>query len=277
MTFALTEIQKRRLRELGASAALLEGSFADARERNRAFKDLEKKWVEEGRERLAELRDHGRRPMLCKLERVLVDALVGQGFVQVVTPLLLSKGLLEKMAIASAHPLSQQVFWVSGHKCLRPMLAPHLYSLMPKLLRLWGKPVRIFEVGSCFRKESKGSQHLDEFTMLNLVELGLPEEERHPRLEELAGVVMRSAGIDQYEMVRKESEVYGETIDVVAGTEVCSGAMGPHALDDAWGVVDAWVGLGFGLERLLMAKEGFSNIHRAGRSLAYLDGVRLNI
>jgi phenylalanyl-tRNA synthetase alpha chain len=48
-------------------------------------------------------------------------------------------------------------------------------------------------------------------------------------------------------------------------------------MDDNWGIVDPWVGLGFGLERLLMAREGYPNIERAGRSLTYVDGIRLNI
>ena len=37
------------------------------------------------------------------------------------------------------------------------------------------------------------------------------------------------------------------------------------------------MGLGFGLERLIMAREGYPSIERAGRSLSYVDGVRLNI
>ena len=48
-------------------------------------------------------------------------------------------------------------------------------------------------------------------------------------------------------------------------------------LNGNWGVVDPWVGLGFGLERLIMAREGYPNIERVGRSLAYVDGVRLNV
>jgi hypothetical protein len=74
------------------------------------------------------------------------------------------------------------------------------------------------------------------------------------------------------------SEVYGEMLDVeVDGQEVCSAAAGPLPMDDNWGIVDPWVGLGFGLERLLMAREGYPNIERAGRSLTYVDGIRLNI
>jgi hypothetical protein len=37
------------------------------------------------------------------------------------------------------------------------------------------------------------------------------------------------------------------------------------------------VGVGFGVERLALVREGFQNIQRVSRSLEYLDGVRLNI
>ena len=104
--------------------------------------------------------------------------------------------------------------------------------------------------------------------MLNLVELGRPAD-RVPRAhEELAALVMAAAGVDDYQLVRTESEVYGEMVDVeVNGAEVCSAGMGPHPLDGNWGIVEPWVGLGFGLERLIMAREGYPNIERAGRSL----------
>ncbi len=89
---------------------------------------------------------------------------------------------------------------------------------------------------------------------------------------------MRAAGVSHYELEVTESEVYGEMVDVlVNGAEVCSAGLGPHPLDGNWGIVDPWVGLGFGLERLIMAREGYPNIERAGRSLSYVDGVRLNL
>ena len=277
MQIRLTETQRQRMRELNAPGSLLEQPFETAQERDKAYQQMEKGLVEENRQHLLRLRDTDRRPALCELETALVKALTSAGFVQVVTPILLSKGHLEKMSITSEHPLSKQVFWVSQNKCMRPMLAPHLYFLLRSLVRSWEKPIRIFEVGPCFRKESGGSEHLDEFTMLNLVELGCPEEGRHERLKELAHLVMKASGVKPYEIVTKSSEVYGETIDVVSGTELGSCAMGPHPLDDAWGIVDPWVGLGFGLERLVMAREGHQNIQRVGRSLVYLDGARLNI
>jgi phenylalanyl-tRNA synthetase alpha chain len=160
------------------------------------------------------------------------------------------------------------------------MLAPHLYFVLKDLLRLWEKPVRIFEVGPCFRKESQGAQHSSEFTMLNLVEMGLPESSRGERIRELADLIVRTAGVKDYLLETEKSEVYGETLDVVStGTniEMGSGAMGPHFLDRAWKITDTWVGIGFGLERLLMASEGKASLGRMGRSLTYLDGIRLNV
>jgi pyrrolysyl-tRNA synthetase-like protein len=160
------------------------------------------------------------------------------------------------------------------------MLAPHLYFVLKDLLRLWEKPVRIFEIGSCFRKESQGAQHANEFTMLNLVEMGLEEADRQTRLEELATLVTEAAGVDEFVFQPVESTVYGETIDILAGEnriEIASSAMGPHVLDQAWQITDAWVGIGFGLERLLMVAENINSMGKLGRSLGYLDGIRLNI
>ncbi len=276
VTFSIT--QGRRLRELDVPEADLDRMFEDVSERDRVFQEIEKERVEENRKRSLRLRDGRRRPSICELETRLTEALTSIGFVQVVTPILLSKACLERMSITAEHPLTAQVFWVGEKKCLRPMLAPHLYRVMKSLLRPWGKPVRIFEVGPCFRKESKGKQHLEEFTMLNLVELGLPEDQRNGRMEELAGVVMKAAGMSDYRMIPQGSEVYGETIDVISdGHELGSCAMGPHPLDGRWGIVDPWVGLGFGLERMVMVREKYQSVRRVGRSLVYLDGNVLNL
>jgi pyrrolysyl-tRNA synthetase-like protein len=184
------------------------------------------------------------------------------------------------MSIDDDHPLASQIFWLDKDRCLRPMLAPHLYYVLKDLLRLWEKPVRIFEIGSCFRKESQGARHSNEFTMLNLVEMGLAEQKRQARLEEMAALITAAAGVDDYIIQAESSAVYGETIDILAGEkrlEIGSAAMGPHVLDQAWQITDAWVGIGFGLERLLMAAEKSDSLGKMGRSLAYLDGIRLNI
>jgi len=274
----LTATQAQRLRELGAGAGALAGAFPDAAARNAAFKRLEDELTRAGRRRLGELRETRRVPGLVALEAQLSAALTGLGFVRVLTPLIITSDALVRMGIEHGHPLRDQVFWLDDGRCLRPMLAPNLYTLLRRLGRLWSKPFGIFEIGACFRRDSQGATHLNEFTMLNLVELGRAAGECRPRLEELAGAVMAAAGITAYDLVVTDSEVYGAMIDVeVAGVEVCSAGMGPHPLDGNWGIVDPWVGLGFGLERLLAAREGYPNIERAGRSLSYVDGVRLNI
>jgi pyrrolysyl-tRNA synthetase-like protein len=273
----LTETQRQRLRELG-DTNLENRVFSNAQERDTTFKMLEQELIHQGRQHLRHLRDYDRYPEVCRVERLLTQTLTREGFVQVVTPIIIAKDFLEKMSVTEENPLSSQVYWVSRNECLRPMLAPGLYYLLKRLIRLWEKPIRIFEVGPCFRKDSKGREHLNEFTMLNLVELGLPREEAAERLKKLASLVMEALNIDDYQLVSESSEVYGTTVDIVAGgTELCSAAIGPHPLDDAWGIVDPWVGLGLGLERIVMTKEGYQNIQRVGRSLLYLDGVRLNI
>lgn len=279
MSITLTETQKQRLRELDADTRLAEKVFSDVQERDASFKMIEKSLIEEEKQHLRNLRRHHRRPAVCQIENTLVNKLTEEGFVQVITPLIITKEFLEKMTITASSPLTNQVFWLSKNKCLRPMLAPNLYYLLRRLVRLWEKPIRIFEVGPCFRKDTQGSEHLNEFTMLNLVELGLPLESRQARLKELVSLLIGVIGIDKYQLVSKPCEVYGETVDIVTDTdiELGSAAMGPHPLDDAWGIVDPWVGLGMGLERLVMAKQGYQNIQRTGRSLIYLDGTRLNI
>ncbi len=278
MTVSWTDIQRKRLTELNATEAQRQLSFASVEEREQVFKKQEAVLISAAKLRLEQLRIAKKRPSLSLLETKLVEALNANGFVQVTTPIILAKNLLAKMTIDEEHELFSQVFWLDDKKCLRPMLAPNLYYISKDLMRLWEKPVRIFEIGSCFRKESQGNNHLNEFTMLNLVEWGLPEETRHERLAELATIVMQAAGIADYHIEQTSSVVYGDTLDVMAGDiELGSGAMGPHFLDGKWGIASTWVGIGFGLERLVMVKEGGQNVRSTGKSLSYLDGVRLNI
>jgi phenylalanyl-tRNA synthetase alpha chain len=272
-----TTSQMQRLRELNAAELVLKKQFSNFEERNKNFFKFEQNLVRQSQQNLQAMRNKSRRPRLCELEDSLVQMLVKQDFIQVITPILIAKDSLAKMSIEPGHELFKQVFWVEEKKCLRPMLAPNLYFLLRELVNIWEKPVRIFEVGPCFRKDTKGRHHINEFTMLNLVELGLPLTERKERLEELATIIMKTSGIKEFSLVPHRSEVYGETIDVLSDFEVASGAMGPHPLDSNWGITDPWIGIGFGLERLLMVRENFQNIQRAGRALVYLDGERLNI
>ena len=273
-----TLIQKQRLQELNASEEQLGQSFNNEKERNSCYQETEKQLVSKAKEDLERYRSERKEPPLVTMEAKLSEALVEAGFSRVSTPILLSRGLLEKMQITEEHSLFKQVFWIDEKKCLRPMLAPNLYYLLKDLLRIWEHPVSIFEIGPCFRKDTQGSSHLQEFTMLNLVEMGLPEAECKSRLEQLAALIMSSAGLNDYDIETESSEVYGSTIDVVAGgCEAGSGAIGPHPLDSHWGVDVPWAGIGFGLERLVMLKEGYNNIQKAARSLTYLNGIRLNI
>jgi phenylalanyl-tRNA synthetase alpha chain len=274
-----SEIQTKRLKALDADQTQLSERFEDQTQRDQAFQKLEGALAKKRKNELEEMRKVHGRPALCRLETKLVETLVQNGFVQVITPTILSRGLLAKMGVTETHALFKQIYWLENDRCLRPMLAPHLYYVMKDLLRLWEKPVAIFEIGSCFRKESQGARHSSEFTMLNLCEFGLPEEDRSRRIREIADLVTRAAGIDEYRLEKEESAVYGETVDVVStdGLELGSGAVGPHPLDHAWRITDTWVGIGFGLERLLMTVRGSNSIGRMGRSLAYLDGVTLKI
>jgi pyrrolysyl-tRNA synthetase-like protein len=275
-----SKVQLQRLCELDADDSSLDCQFDDHKDRDSAYQNLEQKLAAQARRTLSCMQDGKGRHCLSALECRLIESLTSHGFVQVFTPIIMSRGLLIKMSISDHHPLNEQIYWLDRNRCLRPMLAPHLYYILKDLLRLWERPVRIFEVGPCFRKESAGAKHSTEFTMLNLVEMGMPFEIRESRLKELAHIVVTTAGIGEYQLVQKQSEVYGETIDVISvksGLELGSGAMGPHTLDRAWKIRENWMGIGFGLERLLMVSRNSRNISRMSRSLTYLDGIRLNV
>ncbi len=282
MSVEFTTAQKQRLTELNGEEADINRNFDDVKIREKTFKVLEKELNEANKDALFALRNGSRRPVQLEIETALVKWLTEEeGFTQVVTPIMLSREMLAKMTIGDDHPLFQQVFWIDNKKCLRPMLAPNLYDEMRSLQKVWGNPVRIFEVGPCFRKESQGARHLNEFTMLNLVELGgVNDGEQMVRLKEIAVKAMSVLGIDGYELVGDDSVVYGseQTLDIeINGMEVASGAYGPHFLDEKWGIFDPWVGFGFGIERLAMMSRNYKNIKRVGRSLKYLNGARLNI
>jgi len=245
-------------------------------EREAEFARLVTRRQSENRKAIREMMDHPEKHQLSRLEQDLSQALVNEGFLEVRTPTIITRAALEKMGIEQEHPLSKQVFWLDEKRCLRPMLAPNLYHVMRHLKRNAKGPVKLFEIGTCYRKESHGSNHLEEFTMLNLVELD-PVNSAKEQLERHISTVMTAVGLE-YELHKCSSDVYVETIDVeVDGVEVASGAIGPHKLDKAHGIDVPWAGVGFGLERLIMLKLGADNVKKAGRSLIYLQGIRLDI
>lgn len=276
MKLDFTVTQKQRLIELDVREDISGQVFNSKEERDLSFRSIHQQLVAKNKEWLRRLRKDTLRPAIRTIESVLVKTLNRAGFVEVITPTTVSKGMLNKMGITDRDPLRDQVYWLENTICLRPMLAPNLYHLLGRLSKIWPLPISIFEVGQCFRKESKGSKHLTEFTMLNLVEMGI-DGDPQARLVEMADLIMGAVGL-VYRLHTETSEVYGDTTDVVVdGLEIASGATGPHPLDANWEIAENWAGLGVGLERLVMVKEGFSNIRRAGRSLIYLDGARLNI
>ena len=276
MKFPFTATQKQRLIELDTADDIERFDFSTEEERDLSFKKIHQNLVSKNKQRLQRLRVERLRPAIRAMESELVKSLNKAGFVEVVTPTTLSKGMLAKMGITMEHPLSKQVYWVESNVCLRPMLAPNLYYLLGHVARNWPLPIRIFEVGQCFRKEAKGSKHISEFTMLNVVEMGI-EGDPQARLEEMAALIMEAVGL-AYQLQTETSEVYGTTTDIVVDDlEIASGAIGPHPLDANWDIAENWAGLGVGLDRLVMLKEAFRKIRRAGRSLIYLDGARLNI
>ena len=278
VTWSKTQI--RRLCELGADKTIQQRTFISEKQRDQAYQETEKQLVKDERAKLARyLADGGKSSVEILCDRIS-ERLISQGFVRVQTPIIISAKALEKMTITAEHPLFKQIFWLDRKQCLRPMLAPNLYSLMQDFARQKIRPVRFFEIGSCFRKETDGANHTREFTMLNLVEMGGEMAARGERLRELGRLIAQIATISSFEFQEEESEVYGTTIDMVSGPqaiEIGSGAMGPHELDMVWGIHEPWVGFGIGIERLVMLSRDDSSIARWCRSTSYLDGIRLKI
>ena len=276
-----TVTQLERLNELGCNDKEIEEEFDTKEARNKSFLELEKKLVRTAREDLSDLLNNRHITKSSKVGGLMASWLEREGFTEVRTPAIISRDSLKKMSIGDDNHLIEQVFWIDGKHCLRPMLAPNLYVEMRELHRITNAPVKIFEIGSCFRKESQGAQHLNEFTMLNLVELAyVPDGKQIDELYRLAKTAMKELGVPEkeYEIVAEDSAVYGSTFDIeINGMEVASGSYVPHFLDAAWGVFDTWVGIGFGIERLAMAIDKGRNIKRYGRTLSFLDGVPLNI
>lgn len=272
--FEFTDPQIQRLMEYGDDD-YSDMSFQDAAERDKQFAKLMSKTKAVNDAGIADLIANPRRHDLSLLEARIAEKLTARGFIEVRTPLIISNAALAKMTITPDHPLYKQVFFIDDKRCLRPMLAPNLYVVMRKLREHTDGPVRIFEMGSCFRKESKSNRHLEEFTMMNLVDMG-PDGDPTECLKVYIDDVMQAAGLE-YTLSREESDVYVETLDVNIGeTEVASGAVGPHILDPAHDVHEPWAGVGFGLERLLMLKEGKSSARKTGKSITYLDGYKID-
>jgi phenylalanyl-tRNA synthetase alpha chain len=275
MSSNFTEAQIQRLREVGAD---VEGPsfFQDESGRDRSFEEIVQHRTDLNRRSIRESASSRTRHPIQRLEDAIAQRLVSDGFLEVRTPTLMSAEGIRKMGITEIDPLWKQIFWLEDGRCMRPMLAPNLYFVMRHLKRSVGLPLKLFEVGPCYRRESHGSMHLEEFTMLNLVELG-PNISQKESLEWHVKTVMNAVG-SPFSLEIVPSEVYGDTVDVlINGEEVASGATGPHPLDKAFGITDSWAGVGFGIERLECLRKNFNNIKRVGRSLIYQAGARIDI
>jgi phenylalanyl-tRNA synthetase alpha chain len=283
-----TTTQRERLTDLGVPAetvaealrALAAKAADDVAVRNETYRALELAAVRGNKDGLSRLVENDLVTPSLNTIAALAGWLRREGYTRVETPVIIPFTMLDKMTITEDEPLRDQVFRVDKNKCLRPMLAPGLYVLMRELHRILGTPIRIFEAGSCFRRETEGSKHLTEFTMLNMVEFaGVEDGGQRAKLEGLAAGAMAAVGIDDYTLETEASVVYGETIDIVSkdGLELASASYGPHSLDPNWGVFDTWVGIGFGIERITLAKSGGENIKRYSKSINYLGGMSLRV
>jgi phenylalanyl-tRNA synthetase alpha chain len=244
-----------------------------------SFQRIEKNAVRRNKNILENYLEITHEPQMEILKKRLREALYKNNFSEVQTPTIIPKNYLEKMTVDEFSPLWNQVFRVDKNLFLRPMLAPGLYDVSRKLIGLMPLPLRIFEIGTCYRKESEGKNHLREFTMLNLVEWGTPLDERSERLRFFGQMIMDAAGIENYHFEDENSVVYGDGTDITDsnGVELASSSFGPHSLDNAWKMTCSWVGIGFGLERILASKNDCENIQRYARSVSYLDGAALDI
>ncbi len=131
--------------------------FADAAERDRQFAKLMSKTEAANNRGVEDLIANPARHDLSRLECRIADPLPPRGFIEVRTPTIISNQQLAKMTITPDQPLYKQVFFIDDKRALRPMLAPNLYVVMRRLRDHTDGPVKIFEIGQCYRKESKST------------------------------------------------------------------------------------------------------------------------
>ncbi len=239
------------------------------------FRKLESELLSRRRKDLQQIYAEEREHYLGKLEREITKFFVDRGFLEIKSPIMIPLEYIERMGIDNDKELSKQIFRVDKNFCLRPMLAPNLYNYLRKLNRALPDPIKIFEIGPCYRKESDGKEHLEEFTMLNFCQMGSGCTREN--LEAIIKDFLDYLGID-FEIVGDSCMVYGDTLDVMHGDmELSSAVVGPVPMDRDWGINKPWIGAGFGLERLLKVMHDFKNIKRASRSESYYNGISTNI
>jgi pyrrolysyl-tRNA synthetase len=265
-----TPLQKNRILSL-----LGPGEMISFSKEKRSFAELESTLTIQRKKDIREMYEDSRENLLGKLERTITEFFVDMGFLEVKSPILIPFEYMERMGVGEDKKLSEQIFRVGDNMCLRPMLAPGLYNHLRKFDNVLPDPVRIFEIGPCYRRESDGNSHLEEFTMLNFCQMG--SNCTRDELEYLIKELLDFLGIE-FEIAEDSCMVYGDTIDVMhKKMELSSAVVGPVPMDMDWGVNKPWIGAGFGLERLLKAKHDFKNIKRAARSESYYNGISINL
>ena len=265
-----TQSQKNRILSL-----LGPGEMISFKKEKRSFKEIESTLLTQRRQELRTMYEEDRENLLGKLERTITEFFVDRGFLEIKSPILIPFEYMERMGVGEDKKLAEQIFRIDDNMCLRPMLAPGLYNCLHKFDNVLPDPIRIFEIGPCYRKESDGKSHLEEFTMLNFCQMG--SRCSRENLEYLIEEFLEFLGID-YEIVADSCMVYGDTIDVMhKDLELSSAVVGPIPMDMDWGIDKPWMGAGFGLERLLKVKHDFKNIKRSSRSESYYNGIGTNL
>lgn len=265
-----TQTQKSRIISLLSPNEMI--SFSKEK---RSFAELESSLLIQRRKDLRDMYEDSRENMLGKLERTITGFFVDMGFVEIKSPILIPFEYMERMGVGEDKELSKQIFRVGDNMCLRPMLAPCLYNFLRKFDNVLPDPIRIFEIGPCYRKESDGGNHLEEFTMLNFCQMG--SRCTRQTLESIIKDFLDFLDIE-YELVGDNSMVYGATIDVMyKDLELSSAVVGPVPMDMDWGINKPWIGAGFGLERLLKVQHNFKNIKAVARSESYYNGITTNL
>ena len=241
----------------------------------RSFQELEVTLINKRKDDLRKVYEDSRENLLGKLERQITEFFVERGFMEIKSPILIPFEYMERMGVGEDTKLSQQIFRVDESMCLRPMLAPGLYNYLYKFDNVLPDPIRIFEIGPCYRKESDGKSHLEEFTMLNFCQMG--SKCTRENLILLIQDFLDFLNIE-HEIVSDNCMVYGETIDVLhKDMELSSAVVGPIPQDIDWGINKPWMGAGFGLERLLKVMHSFKTIKRAARCENYYNGISTNL
>lgn len=265
-----TQSQKDRIVSLLAPDEMI--SFSKEK---RPFQELEITLTNKRKDELRKVYEDNRENLLGKLERQITNFFVERGFMEIKSPILIPFEYMERMGVGEDTKLSQQIFRVDNTMCLRPMLAPGLYNYLNKFDNVLPDPIRIFEIGPCYRKESDGKSHLEEFTMLNFCQMG--SKCTRENLILLIEDFLDFLNIE-HEIVSDNCMVYGETIDVLhKDMELSSAVVGPIPQDRDWGINKPWMGAGFGLERLLKVIHNFKTIKRAARCENYYNGISTNL